>query len=228
MQESVAPGRPAVLPALHAGEAEEGPGNLDTDSSPTPACRREDTCGPATTPLPALGGSPGPAQHGAVRKHSPAIRGATTSLGFAPALVIVLLADYLFTRLSAAGLMMLSGAEPFFAGNTIANNRMLAGLAAAYLLWILALARGWVTAATGGGFVIAGTGLCLRVVVEMPALAAQVPLARMRPPEPYATSLVFARDLGLIAFAFGLACVLAACMSERRLRRAGPVWTLPR
>ncbi len=167
------------------------------------------------------------AHHGVVRT-PPALQGSTTSLGFVPALVVLLLANYLYTRLTAMGLMMMRIHQPFQAENAIANAWMLGALAAIYLVWILAVARLWVTAGTGGGFVVAGAALSLRSVAEMPALAVQTPLAEMYPPDPYGTVLPLARGLGLVAYAFGIACVVAACLSERRLRRSGPRWTLPR
>ncbi len=105
----------------------------------------------------------------------------------------------------------------------ILNTALLLALGTAYAVWIFAVARRWVSPETGGGFVVAATALSARLVVEMPIFWAH-PLPGAVPPEPYATVLPLARGLGLMAIAFGLACVLAACLSERRLRRSGPPW----
>ena len=117
-----------------------------------------------------------------MRKPSPAIRGATTSLGFAPALVFLAAANYLYHYLTFAPFMCLRINRTWVIANTLANTWMLGLVALAYVLWVFALARRWVTAATGGGFVIAGAGLIGRIVAEMPHGMAQMPLAQMRPP----------------------------------------------
>jgi len=157
-----------------------------------------------------------------------ALSGATTSLGFVPGLVLLVLAGYVHHLFGWVWIMYLRFPGAHVPPNQWANVWLLLVVAAAFTLWILALARGWVTGATGGGFPIAGSALVLRFVVELPQSLAQTPLAEVRPPEPYASTLVLGRGLGIVAIAFGLACVLAACLSERRLRRSGPAWTLPR
>ena len=162
-----------------------------------------------------------------MRKPSPAIRGAETTLGILPGLYFLLAAQFLFNHLALAPLLIMRGGRAWVLGNASANGLMLGLVAVAWLVWIFARARQWVTAATGAGFVIAATGIIVRIVAEMPHLMAQMPLEQLPPPEPYGSSLALARGLGLVAFAFGLACVLAACLAERRLRRSGPTWTLP-
>lgn len=157
-----------------------------------------------------------------------AILGATTSLGFVPGLVLLAVAGKLFIDMSAGWMMGWHIRGTYVFANQYLNVGLLGIVALAYLAWVLALARGWVTGATGGGFAVAAVGVFLRSVAEMPHLIAQVPLAESPPPEPFATVLPLARGLGLVAVVFGLACVLAACLSERRLRRSGPAWTLPR
>ncbi len=158
----------------------------------------------------------------------PTLQESTTSLGFAPALVVLATAGVLHAVLGIHEIGSLHLGRPILFANTIANTWMLGALAAAYVLWLLAVTRRGVTAATGGGFAVAGAGLVLRIVVELPQVLAQIPLGAMHPPEPFGTVLPLARGFGLVAFAFGLACVAAACTSERLLRRSGPPWTLPR
>ena len=157
-----------------------------------------------------------------------ALQGSTTSLGFAPALVFLIVAGFLHALLGIHEILHIRLSQPILYANTIANTWLLGGLAAAYGVWILGITRGWVTPATGGGFAIAGAGLILRIVVELPQVINQIPLAAMRPPEPYGTVLPLARGFGIVAFAFGLACVAAAWLSEWHFRRSGPGWTLPR
>jgi len=157
-----------------------------------------------------------------------AILGATTSLGFVPALVMLVATGFLHGLLGIHEFGCLRLGRPVLAANLVATSWMLGVLAAAYLVWLVGVARRKVTAATGGGFAVAAAGLLLRVIVEMPQVVNQVPLALAPPPEPYGTWLALARGFGIVAVAFGLACVLAACLSERNLRRSGPAWTLPR
>jgi hypothetical protein len=155
------------------------------------------------------------------------LAGSTTSLGFAPALVMLVLAGYVLDLFWWTGLMFWRLPGPIGLTNLLGNAWLVGTVVVCYVAWVLALARQWVTGATGAGFAVAASGLFLRIVVELPSSIAQVSLAEMQPPQPYATVLPLGRDLGLIAVVFGLACVLAACVAERRLRRSGPPWAHP-
>lgn len=165
-------------------------------------------------------------QHGDMRTH-PARWGSTTTLGFVPALVSLVIANWMHHVFGWVWLLTIQFPGNLVMVNQTANAWLLGVAAAAYTIWILALARGWITAATGGGFVIAAHALILRIVVELPQSILQIPLAEALPPEPYATVLPLARAFGLVAFVAGLAFVAAAVLSERRLRRMGTDWAFP-
>ena len=160
-----------------------------------------------------------------MRTH-PARWGATTTLSFVPALVSLWIANYLFILLGVGWLLNLHWHGDICIANQVANTWCLGVAAAAYTVWILAVARQWVTVATGGGFVVLAHGLILRIVVEFPQCMAQITLSETLPPEPYATVLPLGRTFGLVAVVAGLGFVVAAVIAERRLRRMAPAWAV--
>lgn len=150
-----------------------------------------------------------------MRTH-PARWGATTTLGFVPALVSLWLASYLHLLLGTAWMLQIRWFGAWHLEHQFLNTWLLAVAAAAYTAWIFAVARHWITTATGGGLVVMAHGLILRIVVEFPASVVQTPLSGARPPEPYATLLPWGRAFGLVAFVAGLGFVVAAVIAERR------------
>lgn len=106
---------------------------------------------------------------------------------------------------------------------------LLGFVAAVALLWLLLLARRWITPMTGAGLLVAGVGATARFVTHY---AVDANMGILFPPgeEPAAS----VRELGplvevtgLVAIAFGLASVAASAWPERYLRRLAPPW-LPR
>lgn len=161
-----------------------------------------------------------------MRMH-PAYRSGSTTLGFMPALVSLVIAGFVT--------IVFGWVTPTFidlSGNRVVANQMvnhvLLGVAAAgYVAWILAVARGWTSTATGAGFVLTAHALILRIVVEWPQSLVQVPLAEATPPEPYLTVLLVGRTAGFVIFVLGLGFVVAAVIAERALRRGAPPWIVP-
>jgi hypothetical protein len=109
-------------------------------------------------------------------------------------------------------------------GEMRAHDLMMAGVfALSYAAWSVVRLRGHATTATGGGFVIAASGLFLRIYAE----TALYPHHAAEPPRIEAVDffLIDAAAVGgFIAFVFGLAMVVAACLAERRLAREAPDW----
>jgi hypothetical protein len=159
-------------------------------------------------------------RHDRVMRTHPARWAATTDLAFVPALVSLWAANWLHVNLGVVWMLQLRWYGDWRIAHQVANTWMLGVAAAAYTVWILAVARQWVSTATGGGFVIAAHGLILRIVVELPQSVTQTALSEVRPPEPYATLLPWGRAFGLVAFVMGLGFVAAAVFSERLWRRS--------
>ena len=153
-----------------------------------------------------------------------ALRSATTSLGFVPAFVGVYVAAKMYEYLTVSTMFVLVGQTSL--REPIINTWCLGILLASYVPWVFALSRGWVTGATGGGFVIAAYAFGLRLIAEWPYAWAQMPWHELPPPEPYGTILLVSRAVGLIGMALGLAFVAAAVTSERYLRRRAPDWAV--
>lgn len=160
-----------------------------------------------------------------MRRH-PVLRSATIGLGFVPPLVALVLATEIHHLFVLSGFLFLRFPEPVW-GQMALNVWLLGGLCVLYVLWAFALARGWVSSVTGGGFVIAAYALSMRMIAELPYLVMQIPWSEERPPEPYGSTLAFAQDLGMVGLVAGLAFVVAAVISERLLRRVAPEWTRP-
>ncbi len=157
----------------------------------------------------------------------PARHGATAALAFVPALVSLWAANWFHILLGSYSLLMLRHYGSWMRANQVANTVLLGVVALAYTVWIFAVARRWVTMATGSGFVIAAHGLILRLVVELPQSLIQITLAETPPPEPYHTTLVLGRAFGLVAYVMGLGFVAAAVVAERRLQPHTPWWAAP-
>jgi len=100
-----------------------------------------------------------------------------------------------------------------------ANAWLMAVLAASFLGWSVVRRRGRVTAATGGGFVVAAFALLARIQGETLLSFADVPWREDLLGAHGREYAMLARYGGFVAFVFGLAMVAAACLAERRLQR---------
>lgn len=100
----------------------------------------------------------------------------------------------------------------------LSNFVLLCVLGAAYFAWILAHVRGAVTAPTGTGFLVAGLAVLQRAHIELLLSMMRWPPRIMLPDSTLWDAVRFGRTLGWVGLAFGLACVVAACVSERTLR----------
>jgi hypothetical protein len=86
--------------------------------------------------------------------------------------------------------------------------------------WSFLIARGRLPLASGAGFVLAGTGLFLRVVSEVGLTLDLIWV------EDTTVSLLFlARGISLVVYVFGLALVVASCVSHIRIAGRTPSWT---
>jgi len=108
------------------------------------------------------------------------------------------------------------------------NLGLLTVLGFAYLIWRVGVQRGWLTPATGVGFVAAGYGLGQRTFCEfLLSHFGEAPRA-LWPETGFGDWIAVVRSSGLVGFVFGLALVLAASLWERRVARNAPAWVRPR
>ena len=98
------------------------------------------------------------------------------------------------------------------------NAYMMGAFAVAVLAWSIARLRRAVSSATGGGFGVAAYALFARVLGETALSLVEVPWRQQLISSTGLLLMKAARYGGFIAFVFGLAMVLAACLSERSLR----------
>lgn len=151
-------------------------------------------------------------------------QGIPTTLGFVPALqALVVAASVLVVYTSDTMSALMADGDGL--GPLTTSWWCLGVLVLAYTAWILGVARRRLSTATGGGFVIAGASLCLRIMVE-PVTWGQRGWSE-GDAEVFLSLLHQYRLLGLIGFFAGLAVVGAAVVSEAFLRRRAPDWVLP-
>lgn len=100
----------------------------------------------------------------------------------------------------------------------VVNAYLMGGLVLGFVAWLLARQYGSVTASTGGGFVVAAFALFARIQGETALYFVDVAWREAVFDATGLRLLMWARYGGFAAFVFGLAMVLAACLSERRLR----------
>ncbi len=92
----------------------------------------------------------------------------------------------------------------------------------AYVPWVVAHARGVVSAVSGTGFVVAGYAVAQRIFCEFLLSQLGVPYDRFAFVPGFVDMIRLTRAASWVGFAFGLASVAFACWSERRLRRERP------
>ena len=157
-----------------------------------------------------------------------------TTLGLGPPLLLVVMPAFALVVLQTFVLLNLRIGDPPPANwrHVVLNFYLVGALGAAYLAWCVMHFRGWVSIATGAGFLVAGYALLQRIFCEFLASFFTVPL-HLVDEVPYSVEagaaawMGLARGSGLVGFVLGLAFVVAACLAERRLRREAPAWAFP-
>ncbi len=108
---------------------------------------------------------------------------------------------------------------------------MLAVLGAAMLAWTFAVSRRSLGASTGTGFWVAAFALATRASTDFVVTAfLYTPTYAYDNRYDYAplgTLVWLGRNVGLAAFAFGLAFVGLSCWADRRMRKRAPAWAKP-
>ena len=96
-----------------------------------------------------------------------------------------------------------------------------------YLAWLLLVIRKKVTAATGGGLALAAHALALRAAAGCGESVLPWFGREYLQEKPVYGVLDAAYGLSVVAYATGLAFVVAACIAEWQLRRVAPDWAVP-
>ncbi len=108
---------------------------------------------------------------------------------------------------------------------------MLAVLGTAMLAWTFAVSRRWLGSSTGTGFWVAAFALAMRANTDFIVTAfLSTPTYAYDDRYGYAplgTLVWLGRNVGLAAFAFGLAFVALSCWADRRMRARAPAWAKP-
>lgn len=96
-----------------------------------------------------------------------------------------------------------------------------------YVLWLLLVIRGKLTAATGGGLVLSAYALAARALASAGEGVLPWYGRWLLGHKPIYGQLDLIYDLSVVAYVFGIALVVASAIAEWRLRREAPDWALP-
>ena len=101
--------------------------------------------------------------------------------------------------------------------HVLLNFALLAFMGTAFLLWSLAVSRGWTAATSGAGFVLMGYALASRVHCEFWLMFPAVTFTDLPAyPADFGPWVRAVRAVALFGFALGFACVTTSAWLDRR------------